>query len=222
MPDKPAEQSGTATQTIRSLVHPERGRPLAGISTLTDEQLRQVVLWMREGKPNELIARTIKDYWGRCASVFQSELLNALYHFREKVFAKEIELTDEPELLFDPLAENASFVAELKEELRVWNEKAKDEEKPSKSVLEHIDRLGRLLADTIANHASIQVKLGKVVPADAPNNKPNIQIDKCQVIYNELSAPGMPDFLGAVSHALEEQARKKVLPGRKRATETKQ
>lgn len=216
MPDSPTAISGVA-QTIRSLVQPDRGRPLAGLPSLTDEQLRSVVLWMKEGKSNELIARTIVDLWGRCKATPWSELQHALYQFRERIFAKDIEITDNPELLFDPLAENATFCYELKEELRAWNEKIKTEV-PSKAVLEHIGRLARLLADTIANHANIEAKLGKVAEGkdDGKSGQAGINIEKCQIVYNELAAPNMADFLGNVQRELEEIATKKAIPSRPR------
>jgi len=217
MPETPTTTPGVA-QTIRSLVQPDRGRPLAGLPTLTDEQLRSVVLWMKEGKSNELIARTIIDLWGRCTAIPWSELQHALYQFRERVFAKGIEITDNPELLFDPLAENATFVYTLKKELEEWNEKAKDGD-PSKSVLEHIGRLGRLLADTIANHANIGAKLEKVVDSkgDGKPGSSGVNIENCQIIYNTMADKSMPDFLGNVQRELEAIATKKPVAAKPRS-----
>lgn len=212
MPDTPTTTPGVA-QTIRSLVQPDRGRPLAGLSTLTDEQLRSIVLWMKEGKSNELIARTIIDLWGRCTAIPWSELQHALYQFRERIFAKGIEIADNPELLFDPLAENATFVYELKAELRAWNERIKGG-KPEKAVLEHIGRLGKLLADTIANHANIGAKIGKTGDnkGDGKSAQAPINIEKCQVVFNALASQNMPDFLGKVQRELEAIATKKATP----------
>lgn len=218
MPESPLQNDGLAA-TIRSLVQPERGQTLP-IGVLSDDQLRSIVLWMKEGKSNELIGRTIVDHWGKCTGTNWYELQTSLKQFRERIFRADLNLDENPELLFDPAVENATFIKELQAELQIWKEKAKAD--PTKPILEHIGRLGKLLADTIANHANILMKLEKTeeLAGNAGNSKGKggINIDKCQIILNELSGAGMGDFVGAVATALESAAKTKGLPSKPRKT----
>jgi hypothetical protein len=165
-------------------------------------------MWMQEGKTNELIARTIRDLWGKCnkKDLPWLKFIGVLSDFRRETFAAtaKTQTNQDAELLFDPLAENASLVKDLRAEYEEWTEKAKGD--PSKAVFEHLDRLGRLLGDTIANHASIQSKING---GSGPEKKGGSKVDigTLNMVYNSISGDEMPEFFETVKAQIELSAK---------------
>jgi hypothetical protein len=200
MPGSPTTE---AALVLRSLVQPVSGRPLLLLTELTDDQLYQIILWFKEGKPNELIGRTVIDMWGKCSAVPWPEFMKDLVDFRKAAFSGTEPISEKIELLFDPLSENACFVRELWDKWRTAEEAAHD-----KSTMEHADRLARILAETIANHATIQFKLGKTPTEQQVGTRggdtTTIQIGEAKIIMGQLGGTEMPDFIKNVTARLEE------------------
>jgi hypothetical protein len=203
------DPSAVAAQ-LRAIVQPKKGR-LSFLDSLSDAQLIQVAHWIRDGKANELIARTILDLWGLCTEIDSVDLNQSLTDLRKKILDGKERFIDELELIFDPLAENASLIRELQTEWRAWNQKAQESD-ADKTILEHADRLARLLSETIQNHASIQVKLAdakitKATGSNTGNSRVGIQ-GNMNVLVQLGSAKGVDDFFDVFKSGLQELATK--------------
>jgi|GEM_PF-5270107 len=192
-------QVRAAVQTLDSL----GGQPSV-LAKLSDAQLTQIMLWAREGKSNEALTRVIRHHWGLKGSFREIKLgIMALRSMTlgDAAVPEEI-VTD-----LDPLSENALLIHDLKKLFKKWNGLAMKTGDPVK--LDYAKSIGKQLSAAIKQHAEIQAKLGKVQPQE-PQDKAGrgaVNIGKMNVLVQEASGEGMPDFLDNVSALLESAAK---------------
>ncbi len=213
----------TVATRLRAIVQPEQGRAFL-LNLLNDDQLFQVACWLKEGKPNELIARMMVDLWAECRfrterrKMIWAEFIEPLQELRNTIFEGPDPIAESVEFEFDPIEENASFVRQLKTEWLQWNRKARRPKAPA-AVLERTDRIARLIMESLKNHVIMLEKAGEIKPgSDDQRPATKYQIDNVQMVVNQLAGDDMPGFVDSVVSGLEKVAQpiKQIANGKTR------
>lgn len=223
----PAKAPSVTAARLRSLVEP-KGKPgrlaeCSCLSVLSDDQLLRVAQWIREGKSNEHCIRHIQDLWAKCLDVKKLSILDAVNFLRERLMSGPQPLTAAIELNFDPLAELASLISDLKMERQRINTLIQLTPADQIGITEmdnwvrRSDRLARMIKESISDYERMQRMRQEAnkenLPATRHGNRPGVQIDRATFILNAVDGVEI-DFLEAVASRFEKipGARPKLAP----------
>lgn len=204
----------------------ERG--LLPLSILTDEQILVAAKGISRNWPIERIAQQLYTYKLKSEGITWSQLQGLMPEFKRQILSliSGDKVSDERPEMLDPLAENAALIRDLRTEYDYWTKQTRDGI-PTKDTFDHVARLGRLLLEATANHATIRNKLGLGSPsASSHGNKGNQDIrqtdeaspvrsefsaENMQFVFTGLSGEGMSDFMESARLKMEAVAKPKVL-----------
>lgn len=229
MPKKPNlsnfnRQPSAPAVALRALVDPsakggDRLPECVCLTELSDDQLIRIVQWIKEGRPNEFVARNIKDLWGKCFDVPWLSLLEAVSVLRKTTMTGTEPVHESVELLFDPLAENASLIVDLQTERRrlvAAIDKAIADKRPPDQIeplTTRCDRLAKIIREAIADHSRMAAQKAETQQAAAAAAGPRrgvspVNIGHANIIFNAFQSVGEPgqmgDFLEIVASKIEQ------------------
>jgi hypothetical protein len=217
---------------LREIVSSAEGG-LLPLSALTDEQLVLAAKAIQRDWPIQLMAQQLYTYKVKSQGLTWSGLLELMPELKRRIkalFSADDDTGDRPESI-DPVSENAALIRDLRTEYDLWTVKVREAEAPTKAMMEHVARLGKLLQEAITHHATIRNKMGLVpgsgqgqgqgahnaqgnlAPSSELTPRSQFSAENMQVVFTGLSGNGMSDFLEAARSRMELEAKQVTIDG---------